>query len=180
LAAARTPVSESKMSVTVIPLDTLLYGPKDATVEVKNKNDPANAPHRLTIVPLESIEGKILAAWDPKWNIQRLVQNLASDNWRKACKDFVQHQGPVMCNPKGNYPSDPEHNSTGAEEWSRVINNEYLTADIQDRRVQNHVFCFWKQKDVWFVQWELWFLLPQVVEVLKGEEQSRDKSPVRH
>lgn len=158
------------MSVTYMTIRT---GPptlnEDNSVQLKSKNDISNSPHRLTTVETNSVEGQLLAMWKPNWNIHQLAVYLKKNP--EICgpleKDFKSSIGAVFCNPKGVYPSNPEHVHMGNGEWKRIMHDIYPTADIEDRKMQNWVFCFWRTGDKYYVQWELAFLLPQVFSLAK-------------
>jgi hypothetical protein len=137
-------------------------------VRLAAKNAIDQAPHRIVSIGIDSLEGQILAFWKDHWDEQQLLIFLKTQQRELLAQPYEPRTLVPFCNPAGAY-REKEHNALGNAEWSACIHDDYAHADIQDRKVMQFIFCFWKSlhQNVYFVQYELAYLMPQLIAAAK-------------
>lgn len=144
-------------------------------VIIPNKNHPCNAPFRLVTVKLDSVEAKLLELWYPSWSLNQLGEYLIDHPEISVplSTNFVPSHSKLMCNPNM-YHGRPgyEDRHLGNAEWKECMENVYPNARIEDRKVINFIYCFWREasRGVYYVQWDLCRYFPSLLEQVRENQ----------
>jgi hypothetical protein len=169
------PMTSTTQGADMRKLRVTAYKPSldsDETVTLPNKNDFNTAPHRLVTVSLDSTEARLLDLWKPSWSFDGLALFLRNnpDLADSLMSEFIPSHGKLMCNP--NIPvSSPAYQDRhlGNMQWIHCMANSYPKADIQDRRVGECIFCYWKDvtQGVYYIQWDLCRYIPTLFQAVR-------------